>query len=260
MTMAYAKNKGIWPRTAPKPPPPGRDPPPGPDPPPPPPPPPPPVGEFSTEGVLKDALVQLWEQARAKRVVMIGTLKIRMFDAGDAFRLPGAVGAVSGAQKVVAITGGCETPDGGTFELEFRGSVPDAEPVKEFLEQQLRGAKSTRVEATFELSFAEGCRWKEIRPRCSRISAAMTVHERHPVGPDFADGHRLQPRQRGRDIRPLEVVPCGRKVVDRGRQRAAGRPEAGGEQVEAAHRPSRRRRRRSPPRAGITKRSDMRKS
>ena len=79
-----------------------------------------------------------------------------MFEAGDAFRLLGAVGAVSGAEKVVAITGGYETSDGGTFEAEFRGSIADAQPVKEFLEPQLRAAKSRTVEATFELSFAEG--------------------------------------------------------------------------------------------------------
>ena len=167
MTMAYAKNKGVWPRPEPPPPdppPPPPDPPllPGPGPTPPGPgpepgpPPPPPVGRFSAEGVLKDALAQLWEQARAKRVDRIGTLTIRMFDAGDAFRLLGTVGAVSAAEKVVAIAGGYETPDGGTFELEFRGPVPDAQPVKEFLEPQLRSAKSRTIEATFELSFAEG--------------------------------------------------------------------------------------------------------
>ena len=172
MTMAYAKNKGLWPRPTPKPVPPGPGPtppgpgpgpgptPPGPGPTPPGPgpgpPPPAPAGRFTAEGVLKDALAQLWEQARAKRVDMVGTLTIRMFDAGDAFRLLGTVGAVSAAQKVVAITGGYETPDGGTFELDFRGSVPDAQPVKEFLEPQLRSAKSRTVEATFELSFSEG--------------------------------------------------------------------------------------------------------
>ena len=172
MTMAYAKNKGLWPRPTPKPVPPGPGPtppgpgpgpgptPPGPGPTPPGPgpgpPAPAPAGRFTAEGVLKDALAQLWEQARAKRVDMVGTLTIRMFDAGDAFRLLGTVGAVSAAQKVVAITGGYETPDGGTFELDFRGSVPDAQPVKEFLEPQLRSAKSRTVEATFELSFSEG--------------------------------------------------------------------------------------------------------
>ena len=63
---------------------------------------------------------------------------------------------MSGAQKAVAITGGYETPDGGTFELQFHGPMPDAEPVKEFLEQQLRSAESKTVEARFDLSFTEG--------------------------------------------------------------------------------------------------------
>ena len=175
MTMAYAKNKGVWPRQKPKPEPPGPGPtpPPGPDPPTPPGPGPTPPGPgpgptppgqspgpaptvFSAEGVLKDALAQLWEQARAKQAAAIGTLIIRMFEAGDAFRLLGAVGAVSSAEKVVALTGGYETRDGGEFELTFRGPVQDAQPVKEFLEPQLRAAQSRTVEARFELTFTDG--------------------------------------------------------------------------------------------------------
>ena len=113
-------------------------------------------GSISAEGVLKEALVQLWEQARAKDVENIGILTIRMFEAGDAFRLLGAVGAVSGAEKTVTITGGYETREGGSFELEFRGPVPDAQPVKEFLEPQLRDATSKNLQAGFELTFAEG--------------------------------------------------------------------------------------------------------
>ena len=183
MTMAYARSKGVWPRPKPTPesavptppvpgPGPGPTPPePGPKPPGPdsilpgpgpalpgsgPEPPPLSPAPFSAEGVLNDALVQLWEQARAKRVKLIGLLRIRMFEPSDAFRLLGAVGAVSGAEKVVAITGGYETSEGSTFELDFRGSVLDAQPVKEFLEPQLRAASSRTVEATFELSFTEG--------------------------------------------------------------------------------------------------------
>ncbi len=158
MTMAYAKNKGVWPRS----PPPPTDPSPPPYPPPvaplpPDPPDLPPAGvTVSAEGVLQDALTQLWEQARAKRAARIGVLTIRMFEAGDAFRLLGAVGAVSGAEKVVTIKGGYETRDGGTFEMEFRGPVSDAQPVREFLEPQLRDARSRTVEAGFELSFGGG--------------------------------------------------------------------------------------------------------
>ena len=115
-TMAYAKNAGIWPRKKPdesgetKPggsagtyvggggigsvseqggsDPPGAA-----------------TQSFIAEGILKEALIRLWEQARAKKVESIEVLTIRMFEAGDAFRLFGAVGAVSGADKIVTITG-----------------------------------------------------------------------------------------------------------------------------------------------------------
>ena len=113
-------------------------------------------GLFSAEGVLKDALIQLWEQVRSEGVESIRILTIRMFDSDDGFRLLGAIGAVSGADKVVTFIGGYETRDDGSLELEFRGPVSDAQPVKEFLEPQLRDASSTNLEASFELTFVEG--------------------------------------------------------------------------------------------------------
>ena len=160
-TMVYAKNMGIWPRKKPEEPEQpepddkGKDqtddtqggklkaP-----------------GPFTAEGVLKEALIRLWEQVRANGVETIGVLTIRMFEAGDAFRLLGAVGAVSGADKQVTITGGYETREGGSFELKFRGPVEDAQPVKEFLEPQLRDASSKNIEAGFQLTFAEGLSMK----------------------------------------------------------------------------------------------------
>ena len=162
-TMAYARNTEIWPRSQPGEPTPPIDPdggvsegdqqPPvvGPCPPPPPPP-----GAFEAEGLLKEALLRLWEQARASKVEAIASLAIRMFEAGDAFRLLAAVGAVAGAEKVVHIDGGYETRDGASFSLEFRGPVPDAQPVREFLEPQLRAAADRDVHARFELAFVKG--------------------------------------------------------------------------------------------------------
>ena len=55
-------------------------------------------GSFTAEGVLKDALARIWEQARSAGVAALGTLTVRLFEAGDAFRLLGAVGAVAGAE------------------------------------------------------------------------------------------------------------------------------------------------------------------
>ncbi len=170
-TMAYARNKGIWPRPIPGSP--GEDPsktstekgnttyvtPTGEgdgnvvD---------PPLGKaqrpgaLSAEGLLTEALARLWEQARARNIEKIAVLTIRMFEAGDAFRLLGAVGAVSGADKLVTLSGGYETRDRGSFELVFRGPVSDAQPVREFLEPQLRDAASQTLEIGFELSFPGG--------------------------------------------------------------------------------------------------------
>ena len=168
MTMAYARNKGVWPRPAPvekipeagsgsgggltEDPSGARTPTPAQ--------PAAPAAPFTAEGVLKDALTRLWEQARAKKVEAVGLLTIRMFEAGDGFRLLGAVGAVSGAEKVVTMTGGYETRGGGSFALEFRGPVPDAQPVKEFLEPQLRAGESRDLQTGFELSFEGGLSMK----------------------------------------------------------------------------------------------------
>ena len=169
-TMAYARNSGIWPRPKPETPtdrpaavpagkgadrerdttyvtPPGdgggrvEEPPPG---------------DLSAEGLLQEALTRLWEQARARNVGKVAVLTIRLFEAGDAFRLLGAVGAVSGADKLVTLTGGYETRDRGSFQLDFRGPVSDAQPVREFLEPQLRAAASRSMEVGFELTFTEG--------------------------------------------------------------------------------------------------------
>ena len=114
-------------------------------------------GSFTAEGMLRDALVQLWEQARSnKKVEAIGVLTIRMFEAGDAFRLLGAVGAASRAKKIVTVQGGYETRDGGSLQFEFNGPVPDAQLLKEFLEPQLRDAVGADLQAKFELTFEDG--------------------------------------------------------------------------------------------------------
>ena len=66
------------------------------------------------------------------------------------------VGAISEANKTVTIEGGYETPDGGSFELYFQGPIVDAQPVREFLEPQLRAAAATELRAAFALTFPDG--------------------------------------------------------------------------------------------------------
>ena len=103
-----------------------------------------------------------------------------MFEAGDAFRLFGAVGAVSGADKIVTIKGGYETREGGSFELEFRGPVLDAQPVREFLDPQLRDASAKTIEVGFQLTFAKrvfpckGKQRKNYPTRLARFASGAT--------------------------------------------------------------------------------------
>ena len=187
-TMAYARNKGIWPRPSAQPeeknpgqqPGPtkgveGNDPPnsgpdgpgePGPD-------------SFTEEGILREAFVRLWERVRAKKVEAIKNLTIRMFEAGDAFRLLGVIGSVSGTERTVNINGGYETRDGGSFELEFRGPVADAQPVREFLEPQLRDALKDTIQVEFNLVFEGGLSMngdaaEKLTERLSRFASGAT--------------------------------------------------------------------------------------
>jgi hypothetical protein len=119
----------------------------------------PPAGppSFTAEGLLKEALIQLWEKARARRVELIGSLTIRLFDAADAFRLLSIVGGIRGAdQKTAVFEGEYETSAGSTLAIEYRGSPADAQPLKDFLEPQLRAAKEKTMQARFEIGFGEG--------------------------------------------------------------------------------------------------------
>ncbi|MGE0713885.1 MAG: ATP-binding protein [Alphaproteobacteria bacterium] len=179
-TMAYAREHGIWPRPAPgkpgadgkaggdgkgggedkpdqphggleesgggiggKPQPPGSTPDGAPS--------------FSAEGPLREALIRIWEQARTRRAERIAVLTIRLFDAADAFRL---LNVVAGARNVdrreVVFEGGYETRDGSSLQIEFRGTPVDAQPLKDFLEPQLRAAAEKTMTARFEMTFDDG--------------------------------------------------------------------------------------------------------
>jgi len=112
---------------------------------------------IKAEGVLREALIRLWEQARGRKVARLGNLAIRVFDAQDGFRLLGVVAAVRVADgKKATITGSYETTGGSTLTVEFEGTPQDAAPLKDFLDPQIRAAAEKQVEVRFDLTFTEG--------------------------------------------------------------------------------------------------------
>ncbi len=152
-TMAHAKVTGIWPRKVVEPP---DNPDPNGEPEPPDPRPVPETDSFVAEGYLREALPKLWEQVRKAKVEALAELTIRVFEADEGFRLFGGIGAESGAKRTVTIYGGYRTRDGGECELKFEGPVSDAQPVREFLDLQLRDAASKDMKVGFELIFESG--------------------------------------------------------------------------------------------------------
>lgn len=186
-TIAYAKDQGLWPRPQPKATPFASGVTPGvgagipaggaqgqtgtstqdgaipgvsvrhADPPGHPPPPAAPTPPLQAEGVLREALVRLWEQARSRRVERLANLSIRVFDVTDGLRLLGVVAAVRVADgKRVSITGGYETATGSRLDVDYAGTPQDAAPLKDFLDPQLRAAREKTVEVRFDLSFGAG--------------------------------------------------------------------------------------------------------
>lgn len=157
-TMAYAKEQGIWPRpvapAGPVFPPPlpsvdaGGEKPPAP--------PAPGVQQFSAEAPLKEALTRIWEEARGKKVLKLRALWLRVFDKGDAFKLLSAAKQVPNAERRVELKAEYETKAASALAMEFTGTLDDAEPLKEFLESQFRGAAETELHVRYEFVFSGG--------------------------------------------------------------------------------------------------------
>lgn len=163
-TLAYAKQQGLWPRR-PKEPAVIVDPVevggssgtgPGPLIPPPPVPPKPGVVVLHAEAPLREALTRLWEQARTAGLQRVSELRVRIFDAQDAFKLLAVLARTAATEKRVEWVAAYETGKGASLDLEFKGAPEDAQPVKEFLDAQFRAASEKELTTRYVLGFVDG--------------------------------------------------------------------------------------------------------
>ncbi len=189
MTTSYARDHQIWPKPEPKPVPPvgGAEPsaaggglgtgdhaaggaiggPPIP---------PAPAPDLAAEGVLKEALTRIWEQARQRGFAKLKMLELRLFEFGDGFRLLAAVRSVTAATKTTEFDGAYETKAGAHCEIRFTGPIDDALPVKDFLEAQLRATDDKDLRVRFTIEFHEGLQLagnvpEQLTERLSRLGA-----------------------------------------------------------------------------------------
>ena len=114
------------------------------------------LGTFSAEGPLRQALTELWENARGAKIQHIGVLQLRLFDTADAFKLISVLGMIPQSSKQVRLEGGYESADGGEFNFTFAGPVSDASQLKAFLEPQLRAARDKTFTASVTVRFESG--------------------------------------------------------------------------------------------------------
>ena len=88
---------------------------------------------FTKEGPLRQALTQLIEEARFAQVPSLSSLTVRLTELLDASRMLLVSGGAPGATARVTLEGHYATEGEGEFTFEFRGSIDDALPVKDFL-------------------------------------------------------------------------------------------------------------------------------
>lgn len=187
LTTAYAEGQNIWPRRKPEPPlgqpgtgvqTPGQpatgaapepSPPPG-------------VKTFRHEAPLREAITRIVEDARAAGVARLASLRLRVFEASDAFKLSSGIAAVQNAEKRIELEGEYETPDGSSVTLRFRGVPSDAGPVREFLQAQFNAASEKDLTAWFTLTFngglaVEGDEPKRLVERLARFATGAALVE-----------------------------------------------------------------------------------
>lgn len=111
---------------------------------------------FTAEGVLKEALRKVMEQAKSAKVDRVDRVVIRLFEYGDAFKLIPIANTVAGAKRGVVLSGSFVTTQDSSFEFEFNGAAQDASTMKDYLEPQFRAAKETDLKASISFDFDAG--------------------------------------------------------------------------------------------------------
>ena len=112
---------------------------------------------FHGSGALREALNAVWDKARHEKASLIGTMEIELTEPVDALRMIAALRNVRDADCAVQLRLGYQTGTNSSVIVEFTGDPEDAQNVREFLNSQIRAAKSTSViKGVFTLTFPDG--------------------------------------------------------------------------------------------------------
>jgi len=111
---------------------------------------------FTAEATLRQALTEVFEQARFAQVDRIQSLEIEVFAGLDAFMLLAPMKGIQDAQVTVVLEVGYETRGSSEVSLSLEGTVDDALNLRSFMEGQLRAAVTSHGGAILKAEFAAG--------------------------------------------------------------------------------------------------------
>jgi hypothetical protein len=111
---------------------------------------------FTAEGVLKEALRKVVEQAKSAKLEKVDRIVIRLFEYGDAFKLIPVANSIAGTKRLVKLTGGFITAQESSMQFEFSGVAQDASTMKDYLEPQFRAARETDLQTSISFEFDGG--------------------------------------------------------------------------------------------------------
>lgn len=112
--------------------------------------------DLNGSGVVQEALVELWDKARANKVTTIESIDIHVDSAEHSTAMLRAVRVIRNSTKSVVLNGGYENSQRGSLTLDFNGSYEEAQLVQEFLSQQFKGATDKQLTAKIKVTFDDG--------------------------------------------------------------------------------------------------------
>ena len=114
---------------------------------------PPPPSTLKAEGPLMQALTDLWAKARQAKCEAISKLTIEMTEAVSAWKVRQSTATLQGVAVKCGLRAEITAEGVDSFKVEFDGRVDKANPIKSFLEPNLRAADDVIFEARYAITF-----------------------------------------------------------------------------------------------------------
>lgn len=191
-TMTDAKEKKLWPRPEPEPEPETEPEPPEPssdDPEPKPVQ--PDLPGLSAEGPLRQALVQLFKQARGQGIEALSSISMKFFEYKGAWSAHQAVATFRDAETSCKLAVDLEGEDIVSFSVEFEGALAKANSIKSFLQPQLQSATDHSFEGAYVLTFT-----KPLATATDKADAFITAMTRYGGAEAYVEARAAAPDEK----------------------------------------------------------------